>query len=83
MSYLLLASRFDREVFVDLAEPRDDVPQLVGIPRLKLLREASSRLALKLEGAWHQFIPRNERDKRPAPDMLAADLGATPDDWTR
>lgn len=53
-----------------------------GIPRLKQPREAPSRATLKLEEAWHQFIPRNEWAERLAPGMAATDLGAAPGGWT-
>ncbi len=32
----------------------------MGIPRLKFPREAPSRSTLKLEEAWHTFIPREQ-----------------------
>ncbi|WP_031757825.1 23S rRNA (cytidine(2498)-2'-O)-methyltransferase RlmM, partial [Pseudomonas aeruginosa] len=79
---LLLTFRSGREVFVGLAEPRNSALWPMGIPRLKFPREAPSRSTLKLEEAWHQFIPRSEWDKRLAPDMLAVDLGAAPGGWT-
>lgn len=54
----------------------------VGIPRLKVPREAPSRATLKLEEAWHQFVPRKQWDERLAPSMTAVDLGAAPGGWT-
>lgn len=54
----------------------------MGIPRLKFPREAPSRSTLKLEEAWHHFIPREEWDSRLAPGMTAVDLGAAPGGWT-
>ncbi len=53
-----------------------------GIPRLRLPKEAPSRATLKLEEAWHHFIPASEWDKRLAPSMRAVDLGAAPGGWT-
>src|SRR5690606_30885122 len=41
-----------------------------------------SRSTLKLEEAWHHFIPREEWDSRLAPGMTAVDLGAAPGGWT-
>ncbi|MBG4799582.1 23S rRNA (cytidine(2498)-2'-O)-methyltransferase RlmM [Pseudomonas aeruginosa] len=79
---LLLTFRSGREVFGGLAEPRNSALWPMGIPRLKFPRAAPSRSTLKLEEAWHQFIPRSEWDKRLAPDMLAVDLGAAPGGWT-
>ncbi|MDF3936207.1 23S rRNA (cytidine(2498)-2'-O)-methyltransferase RlmM [Pseudomonas citronellolis] len=79
---LLLTFRSGREVFVGLAEPRNSAMWPMGIPRLKFPREAPSRSTLKLEEAWHHFIPRAEWDKRLAPNMLSVDLGAAPGGWT-
>ncbi|MFZ5756666.1 MAG: 23S rRNA (cytidine(2498)-2'-O)-methyltransferase RlmM [Pseudomonadota bacterium] len=57
-------------------------PWPLGVPRLKLLREAPSRSALKLEEAWHLFIPRQEWATRLGPGRTAVDLGAAPGGWT-
>ncbi|MFZ5723225.1 MAG: 23S rRNA (cytidine(2498)-2'-O)-methyltransferase RlmM [Pseudomonadota bacterium] len=57
-------------------------PWPLGVPRLKLLREAPSRSALKLEEAWHLFIPRAEWGTRLVPGRTAVDLGAAPGGWT-
>ena len=53
-----------------------------GIPRLKVPREAPSRATLKLEEAWHHFVPAEEWDHRLAGSMRAVDLGAAPGGWT-
>lgn len=53
-----------------------------GIPRLRAPKDAPSRATLKLEEAWHQFIPRDQWDQRIAPSMRAVDLGAAPGGWT-
>ena len=53
-----------------------------GIPRLKVPREAPSRATLKLEEAWHHFVPADEWDHRLAGSMRAVDLGAAPGGWT-
>ncbi len=54
----------------------------MGIPRLRLAKGAPSRATLKLEEAWHYFIPKDEWDSRLAPSMKAVDLGAAPGGWT-
>ncbi len=54
----------------------------MGIARLRLPREAPSRATLKLEEAWHHFIPAAEWDTRLASGMRAVDLGAAPGGWT-
>lgn len=53
-----------------------------GIPRLRAPKDAPSRATLKLEEAWHQFVPREQWDQRIAPSMRAVDLGAAPGGWT-
>src|SRR3546814_11125995 len=37
---------------------------------------------LKLEEAWHHFIPRDQWDERLHSDMTGVDLGAAPGGWT-
>ena len=53
-----------------------------GIQRLRFPREAPSRSTLKLEEAWHTFVPRDEWSVRLHQGMQAADLGAAPGGWT-
>ncbi|MFC0665690.1 23S rRNA (cytidine(2498)-2'-O)-methyltransferase RlmM [Azotobacter chroococcum] len=79
---LLLTFRSGREVFLGLAEADNSAAWPMGIPRLRFPREAPSRSTLKLEEAWHQFIPREAWDLRLAPGMTAVDLGAAPGGWT-
>lgn len=57
-------------------------PWPLGVPRLKLLREAPSRSALKLEEAWHLFIPREQWGTLLTTGRTAVDLGAAPGGWT-
>ncbi|WP_043449196.1 23S rRNA (cytidine(2498)-2'-O)-methyltransferase RlmM [Halotalea alkalilenta] len=53
-----------------------------GILRLKFPPHAPSRSTLKLEEAWHQFLPRSRWEEALAPGSTAADLGAAPGGWT-
>jgi 23S rRNA (cytidine2498-2'-O)-methyltransferase len=53
-----------------------------GIRRLRFPHSAPSRSTLKLEEAWHEFVPRDDWDQRLAEGMQAADLGAAPGGWT-
>ncbi|MFC0268210.1 23S rRNA (cytidine(2498)-2'-O)-methyltransferase RlmM [Kushneria aurantia] len=53
-----------------------------GIHHLRAPREAPSRSTLKLEEAWHTFIPRQQWDELLADNLWAADLGAAPGGWT-
>jgi 23S rRNA (cytidine2498-2'-O)-methyltransferase len=67
-----------------LAESSDDdsAPWPMGIPRLKLLAEAPSRSALKLEEALLTLLSADERAHLLREGMRAADLGAAPGGWT-
>ncbi len=79
---LLLTFISGREVFLGVAEEQNSAMWPMGIPRLKFPREAPSRSTLKLEEAWHHFIPRDQWDDRLHSDMTAVDLGAAPGGWT-
>lgn len=56
--HLLLTFKSGRGVFLGLAEANNSAFWPMGVPRLKFPRNAPSRSTLKLEEAWHQFIPR-------------------------
>jgi len=79
---LLLTFKSGREVFVGIAEANNSALWPMGIPRLKFPRQAPSRSTLKLEEAWHHFIPREQWDTRLAAGMTGVDLGAAPGGWT-
>ena len=79
---LLLTFKSGREVFAGIAEADNQAMWPMGIPRLKFPREAPSRSTLKLEEAWHHFIPREQWDTRLAAGMTGVDLGAAPGGWT-
>ena len=65
-----------------LAEPGDAAPWPMGVPRLRLHRDAPSRSALKLEEALLTLLDDDERARLLRPGMTAADLGAAPGGWT-
>ncbi|MFC6840051.1 23S rRNA (cytidine(2498)-2'-O)-methyltransferase RlmM [Xanthomonas theicola] len=65
-----------------IADSDDSAPWPLGIPRLKLLSEAPSRSALKLEEALLALLTAKEREALLVPGMRAADLGAAPGGWT-
>lgn len=79
---LLLTFKSGREVFAGVADAGNFAMWPMGIPRLKFPREAPSRSTLKLEEAWHHFIPREQWDERLHGDMTGVDLGAAPGGWT-
>ncbi len=68
--------------FLARSQPRDASPWPLGIPRLKLLPDAPSRSALKLEEALLVLLDADERARLLKPGMTAADLGAAPGGWT-
>ncbi len=68
--------------FLGLAQPCDAAPWPLGIPRLRLLPEAPSRSALKLEEAILTLLRPDEREHLLRAGMRAADLGAAPGGWT-
>ena len=70
------------EAYLGISPLYNSSPWPMGIARLRLPKEAPSRATLKLEEAWHHFIPADEWDKRLASGMRAADLGAAPGGWT-
>jgi 23S rRNA (cytidine2498-2'-O)-methyltransferase len=68
--------------FVGYSLTQTHALQPMGIMRLKMPAEAPSRSTLKLDEAFHVFIPKDEQEKRLAPGMNAVDLGACPGGWT-
>ena len=64
------------------ADPADASPWPLGIPRLRLLPDAPSRSALKLEEALLTLLSPAEKELLLRPGMTAADLGAAPGGWT-
>lgn len=68
--------------FLAVGDPRDSAPWPLGIPRLKLLPDAPSRSALKLEEGLLVLLDAGERERLLRPGMRAADLGAAPGGWT-
>jgi len=69
--------------YVGVSYPPNSANAMGGIPRLKVLREAPSRSATKLDEAIHWFL---DEGKTPSglfvPGSWAVDLGAAPGGWT-
>lgn len=65
-----------------VADPRDAAPWPLGVPRLRMLAEAPSRSALKLEEALLVLLDVDERERLLQPGMTAVDLGAAPGGWS-
>ncbi|MFI8417476.1 23S rRNA (cytidine(2498)-2'-O)-methyltransferase RlmM [Serratia sp. NPDC078593] len=68
--------------YVGYSYSNNNSPFYMGIPRLKFPSDAPSRSTLKLEEAFHVFIPADEWEERLASGMHAVDLGACPGGWT-
>lgn len=77
----LLWSEGDR-VQLGMSFPGNRSEQLGGIRRLRSPSRAPSRSTLKLEEAWHEFVPAEQWSARLSDGMQAADLGAAPGGWT-
>ncbi|XKM13764.1 23S rRNA (cytidine(2498)-2'-O)-methyltransferase RlmM [Orbaceae bacterium ac157xtp] len=68
--------------FVGYSLSNNNSPFYMGIPRLKFPADAPSRSTLKLEEAFHVFVPYEEWDERLKGGLNAVDLGACPGGWT-
>ncbi|WP_350304677.1 23S rRNA (cytidine(2498)-2'-O)-methyltransferase RlmM [Photorhabdus viridis] len=68
--------------YVGYSYSNNNSPFYMGIPRLKFPSDAPSRSTLKLEEAFHVFIPYDEWEERLASGLYAVDLGACPGGWT-
>ncbi|UTF61382.1 23S rRNA (cytidine(2498)-2'-O)-methyltransferase RlmM [Gilvimarinus sp. DA14] len=70
------------EALVGVSPVANSARWAMGIPRLRQPSQAPSRATLKLEEAWHHFIPAVEWEERLAGGMRGIDLGAAPGGWT-
>ncbi|MGH1463157.1 MAG: 23S rRNA (cytidine(2498)-2'-O)-methyltransferase RlmM [Neptuniibacter sp.] len=70
------------ELYLGYAPVNNSSPWPQGIPRLKFPKSAPSRSTLKLEEAWHWFIPKDQWEVRLPYSGKAVDLGAAPGGWT-
>ncbi|OCG72435.1 23S rRNA (cytidine(2498)-2'-O)-methyltransferase RlmM [Gilliamella sp. Occ3-1] len=68
--------------YVGYSLSQNNSPFYMGIPRLKFPSDAPSRSTLKLEEAFHIFIPYDEWEERLEGGLNAVDLGACPGGWT-
>ncbi|MDF7666743.1 23S rRNA (cytidine(2498)-2'-O)-methyltransferase RlmM [Orbaceae bacterium ESL0727] len=68
--------------YVGYSNSKNNSPFYMGIPRLKFPADAPSRSTLKLEEAFHLFVPYEEWDERLQGGLNAVDLGACPGGWT-
>ncbi|WP_374558499.1 23S rRNA (cytidine(2498)-2'-O)-methyltransferase RlmM [Thermomonas sp.] len=68
--------------FLATSLPADSAPWPLGVPRLRMHKDAPSRSALKLEEALLVLLTDEERARLLKEGMVAADLGAAPGGWT-
>ena len=66
---------------VGISQPGNSSGWAMGIPRLKMPREAPSRSTLKLAEALLEMLSEQEREQL-RPGRRAVDLGASPGGWT-
>lgn len=71
-----------RSLILGVSPRRNGSSLDMGIRRLKFPGAAPSRSTLKLEEAWHWFIPQSEWFDRLGGAKTAVDLGAAPGGWT-
>ncbi len=71
-----------QSLFIGVSPRRNGSSLDMGIRRLKFPGAAPSRSTLKLEEAWHWFIPQMEWSDRLGGGKTAVDLGAAPGGWT-
>jgi 23S rRNA (cytidine2498-2'-O)-methyltransferase len=65
-----------------LLQPGDGSPWPMGVPRLRLPREAPSRSALKLAEAFHELLGEASCAAHLRAGLRAVDLGAAPGGWS-
>lgn len=68
--------------YVGFSFSNNNSPYPMGILRLKMPSDGPSRSTLKLDEAFHVFVPKDEYEKRVRSGMRAVDLGACPGGWT-
>lgn len=67
---------------IAFSRPGDSAPWPLGIPRLRMPREAPSRSTLKLDEAIQSLMSVNERAHSLRAGAHAVDLGAAPGGWS-
>ncbi|WP_251978472.1 23S rRNA (cytidine(2498)-2'-O)-methyltransferase RlmM [Salinicola avicenniae] len=70
------------QVQVAMSFPGNRSDHAGGVLRLRHPSDAPSRSTLKLEEAWHTFVPKDAWATRLTDGMQAVDLGAAPGGWT-
>jgi 23S rRNA (cytidine2498-2'-O)-methyltransferase len=68
--------------WLTLLQPGDGSPWAMGVPRLRMPREAPSRSALKLAEAFHELLGEAGCTAHLRAGLRAVDLGAAPGGWS-
>jgi 23S rRNA (cytidine2498-2'-O)-methyltransferase len=68
--------------WLTLLQPGDGSPWAMGVPRLRMPREAPSRSALKLAEAFHELLGEAGCALHLRAGLRAVDLGAAPGGWS-
>ncbi|NRA44504.1 MAG: 23S rRNA (cytidine(2498)-2'-O)-methyltransferase RlmM [Oligoflexales bacterium] len=71
-----------KTAYIGLSFPDCSSEFFDGIMRLKFPKDAPSRSTLKLEEAFHYFLPKEKYREYFRPTFQAVDLGAAPGGWT-
>ncbi|HHJ35349.1 MAG TPA: 23S rRNA (cytidine(2498)-2'-O)-methyltransferase RlmM [Gammaproteobacteria bacterium] len=69
-------------VNIGITPVENSAVEVMGIPRLKMPRNAPSRSTLKLEEAIHWFLSIEQQTRWIKNGMTVVDLGAAPGGWT-
>ena len=69
-------------VYLGVSHITNSSPLLMGIPRLRMPKNAPSRSTLKLEEAFKFMLTESEQAQYLKNGMTAVDLGACPGGWT-
>lgn len=67
---------------IAVSDPSNSAPWPLGIPRLRMPRDAPSRSTLKLDEALQTFLDEDQRGQWLRAGMTAVDLGAAPGGWS-
>lgn len=70
------------EAYLGISDPDNSSAWPMGIPRLRVPREAPSRSTMKLAEAFHAFLDHDAQQHLLKQGLRAVDLGAAPGGWT-
>lgn len=68
--------------YIGYSLSNNNSPFFMGIPRLRMPKDAPSRSTLKLDEAFNVFLSKEQQAERLQAGMRGVDLGACPGGWT-